>query len=146
MPRTMQYLQRIGRLFTHSVESWQIFYIQIQPKNTDTWETLEESDYFRLKPYGYRTRLHQLLIHSQDEKGFWQGQVRGYQREQELAFWVARRYTKLHPDGPDVGKVRIVCAFYNIQDGKSIKGRWVNQPLESYSRHQKIVVSTHDIK
>jgi len=144
-PRTLCYLQKISRLFTHSIESWQIFYLQARPENSEKWITLDETDYFRLKPFGYRTRLHQILAKTKDAEGFRRGENTEKLRHKEIARWVARRYAELYPDKPRIEQIRIVCAFHNVAPKEDIKGRWFNRPLNAYSHHQKKVLYVHNV-
>jgi len=144
-PRTLCYLQRIAILFTHSIESWPIFYIQVRSHENNQWQTLEEEDYFRLKPFGYRTRLNSILYHAKDSLGYKEGNDRVTDRRKEMAEWIASRYARLNPQKNDIDTVRFVAAFYYTQKADVIKGRWRRPALNTFSKDQTMVISVHDI-
>ena len=144
-PRTLCHLQRIAILFTHSIESWPIFYIQVRSHENNQWQTLKEEDYFRLKPFGYRTRLFTILYFSKDSLGFQKGIDLDAARREELAQWIAARYARLYPHESDIESVQFVAAFYYTQEGKAIQGRWRKPRLESFAKDKTIVISRHDI-
>jgi len=144
-PRTFCYLQRIAMLFTHSIESWPIYYVQVKSYSSDQWITLREENYFRLKPFGYRTRLFTILYFSKDSLGFQKGIDRDAARREELAQWIATRYARLNPNESDIESVQFVAAFYNTQEGKAVQGRWHRPRLDSFTKDQTMVISKHDI-
>jgi hypothetical protein len=143
IPRVITYIQRISFLFPYSIESWPIFYIQALPDGSQTWMTLDEEKFFRLRPFGYRTRLHQLLYASKDLTGYPTGRERADDRREELARWIARRYTQLFPGLPRLRAVRFVAGFYRVQRRSSYEGHWRNPFLESFPENLKYIVSTH---
>lgn len=145
-PRTLCYLQRIAMLFTHSIESWPVYYIQVKLDDGKQWITLKEEDYFRLKPFGYRSRLHQILYYSKDSVGFPKGKEKSSERQREMAFWIAKKFESLHPQRSKVDAVRFVVAFYHIQKASAIKGRWIKPPLGAFPAEHTLVLSTHQIK
>lgn len=122
MPRTINYLQRISFLFVNSEENWPIFYIQVRPQNSNTWITLNENDFFKLKPFGYRTRLNQLLIYYHSEHGYEEGRGKKVNRLTELSRWIYKKYYEKYNVRLD--SLRILKSYYNINDQFSNVGHW----------------------
>lgn len=143
MPRTLSYIQRISFLFPHSIESWPIYYIQGLPIGEKEWITLPEEDYFRLKPFGYRTRLHQFLYRSKDLTGYSKGQQAEHLRHKELAHWIVKRYAELHKQNPPLVAVRFVAAFYVVKQQSSYDGHWRKPPLDFFPVDRTYILSTH---
>lgn len=115
-PRTLVHLTNISCLFTESMSTWPFDYIQVQT-GSDEWTTLEESDYFRMPAFGYRTRFDELT-----RRGL------GDPPLQELAYWVAKRHRELHPQSPPVTALRLVRAFISLADPIP-EGHWRDPPL-----------------
>ena len=144
LPRTFNYLYRLSFLFTHRAEVWPIYFIQVLPENSQEWITVNEEEYFHLKPFGYRTRLNQLLMKTHYSMGFnkeW-NQTRDA-RHEELARWIAKRYSKIYPQKEKIQAVRILEAEYPIEANRPYQGRWRQPPLSFFSEKQIKVMSMH---
>jgi hypothetical protein len=142
-PRTLAYLQRIAHLFTQANPVWPVIYIQGLSEERVDWFVLSTQEYFRLKPFGYRTRLHEMFIHSKDMVDFKKGEGTYEARQKELARWIAQRYAQKHPDAPPLKGVRFIAGVYRIERGRRFEGRWKDMPLEAFSPPDRYVFSTH---
>lgn len=144
-PRTLTYFQRVGLLFTDGIERWPNYYIQALPENSQDWITLPENDYFRLQPFGYRTRLNQMLLpFVQYAYGYQHWHTTRMERNEEVAVWIKNRYEKLYPYQPRLKAVRIVLAWYDMNESTPVYGHWRQPPLESFPKDKVSVLSTHN--
>lgn len=124
---THNYLNNLWRcacLFTNRVNRWENYYYQVQVEGSDKWITLDESNYARLKPFGYRTRLTRVMSSIQGGR---------YPKIRDrLADFIKRRYARVHPDQPPVVALRVKYAVYRVGDEVLLnpKGPWEIPPLE----------------
>ena len=130
MPPALSFVQNISRLFYWRINSWPIPYIQIRLHEDGEWETVPEGEFFQMQPFGYRTRLSQLVNLSTTKVG--------KSFPAELAQWIQKQYPQLHP-GREPVAVRLVVAGY-IPQKQKFKGHWKNPPLDSFPSKQITVV------
>jgi len=148
LPRTLCYLHRISFLFTHGTPVWTNYYIQGLPEDSNAWVTLPESDYFRLQPFGYRTRLHAVLSAKLQHYalGYPQGQGQQQAREAELARWISQRYNSTRQRSQGLEAVRFMFANSPLGDNASISGHWRKPALDSFQKRKIHVLSVHDVR
>jgi hypothetical protein len=144
MPRTLEYLQTIAYLFVPAKPTWPAYYIQAIPEGSESWVTVPEERFFRLKPFGYRTRLSQVLARTHYADRYERGQKRERARHAELAEWVARRSAA--EDGRELRSVRFVVGFVHAGDPGMTRGRWRTPPLADLPPERVHVLSTHDFE
>jgi hypothetical protein len=100
-PRVHAYLTSVSCLFTLANPYTAFDYIQVQPTPGAGWVTVPDHPYFRMSPFGYRTRLDEYMRHAQmDGPG-----------ADEFAIWFYWRYRQLHPDRPPLAGVRLVAGM-----------------------------------
>lgn len=145
MPRTLAYIQRIAFLFTRGIPYWPVYYIQAIPEGAEEWITLPEEDYFKLKPFGYRTRLHQMLINSDYGIGFAKGRQRAKEREEEVMKWIAKKYDESHPDGPKLNALRLIRALYPTDQKPKERGHWQKPALDSFPAERLEILSAYSV-
>jgi len=144
-PRTLCYVQRISFLFTKAIWRWPVYYVLIRYENTPGWTILPEDEYFHLQPFGFRTRFDQLMTFSHYNTGWSPGVKSKKARERELAHWLARNYAQRHKDQPAVEAVQFVAAVFKVEDKPTFKGHWQKPSLNSFTKDQILIVSTHTI-
>lgn len=142
-PSCIRYFQSIGALFTHRVNIWPMPYIQILREGESTWLTLPEEEYFRLKTFGYRTRLFEALYYATNIPDY---ERKSYQTQAELARWVAERYRQLHPGDPKPVSVRFVAGLHFADPQNPPAGHWQPPPYESFPKDKTYILSTHDVR
>jgi len=145
MPRVLTYWQRTSFLFPYGIKSWPVYYIQAQFEGEPKWTTLDESQFFKLKPFGYRTRLHQFFYARKDISDYAHGNETELNRQRELALWVQKRYQQLHTDAKPITKVRFIAGFYIVGDDPAPRGHWQKPELEFFSKHLRRIISTHNL-
>jgi hypothetical protein len=84
-------------------------------------------DYFTMMPFGYRTRMNEML-----------NRKLGPRSVLELAAWFRERHSALHPREPGIRAVRFVSTFYLVGTWAP-SGRWVEPPLESFPESERLV-------
>jgi hypothetical protein len=125
-PRPLSHVTKLANvscLFIHSVRDWWWFYVQAKPVSGSAWMTLPEEHYFRMKAFGFHTRLDEFMRRDM-----------GQQSILELTDWVRGRYVELNPGADPPAAVRIVGGVFRV--GEPIpRGRWRKPPLESLDEH-----------
>ncbi len=135
LPRLLTYLHNVSALFPTAMPYWRVDYVLIRPEGSDAWTALPEAEYFRMTPFGHRTRLHQLMNISLTPGG--------HARRAEAAAWIRARYIARHPQRPRPAAVRFVGAQYRT--GRDApRGPWRTPPLESFHPEESFILSTHD--
>jgi hypothetical protein len=131
-PRPVQNLQNTFQLFVGRMEWWPVVYLEAR-FGTDEWVTLPEEEYFKMKPFGYRTRMTRFR------------EVFGGQRllaQDELALWVKKQYEKLHPEDAAMTEFRVVVGRWIVRNEK-FSSYWVKPPLQSFAPDQRYVMSSY---
>jgi len=127
MPLRLLHLTNVSCLFTRAVPSWPFEYLQVLPRQGGAWETLPESDYFKMPIFGNRTRLSELTRSELAPQAFY-----------ELAVWVQERYAERHGSLPVA--VRVVRTYYTAFEPP--RGRWSQPPIEAVPEEARSVVLT----
>jgi len=100
---------------------------------------LPERDYFQMETFGYRTRLFEALFLAKSQE------TKGLAIQKELAGWIAKRYTRLHPGQPKPRAVRFVAGLRRANLENVPSKRWQTTPLESFAKEDLYIISTHRI-
>ncbi len=106
-PACLHDYYRISCLFTQRTRSWGVYYAQAQFQGSNQWQTLDLHDYFQLKPFGYRTRLHPLMSYS-----FGRGAL-GLKQRQELAEYLRNSLSRDKPELPTIESIRFVFLSFS---------------------------------
>ncbi len=142
-PSAVRYFQTIGDLFTHRVQVWPMPYIQIRTEANPGWMTLPEEDFFRLKTFGYRTRLFEVLYYATNVPDY---ERKSHETQAELAQWIAKRYTKLYPGNPKPVAVRFVAGLHFADPQNPPQGHWQPPSYEAFPKDKTYILSTHDVR
>ena len=119
-PPVMTYLTSVSCLFTMAAPYAAFDYIQVQLTPGGSWVTIPDSPFFRMSPFGYRTRLDEY-----QRQGLF-----GERAQDEFAVWFYRRFREVHPDRPPIAGVRLVAGIVPTSLDVA-PGRWRKPPLES---------------
>jgi hypothetical protein len=140
VPAAFQGLHNISCLFIKAPKAWQNVYYQVRLAGSRRWTSVDEADYFEMKPFGYRTKAHRLLVESVFE-------TRGERQREELARFIEQRHEALYPDRPPVVAVRFLAAHYHVGEAEMARpaGRWSRPPLEQVERSRLTLISEHDL-
>jgi hypothetical protein len=94
-------------------------YVQLKWRGQPGWHDLDEREYFRLEPFGYRTRLDRYL-----SRWAWQRPI----AQQELLRWIVETERARDPGGPGIEALRIGVRRVplgtdnaNVPDGRFVK-------------------------
>lgn len=124
-------------LFTNRVSHWTTYYIQVQSDVNPEWVSVAVRDYFPMQPFGYMSRMHVMVSRSVNAR-------RGMLLRQRMAEFIKVRYEELDPRGAEPVSVRFVVIFTPVgEELASQTGHWVKPPLDTISRNQWRVLSTH---
>lgn len=118
---TVQDLYSVSCLFGSASERISVFYVQVHREGQLGWEDLDESEYFRLEPFGHRNRFDRFMSRF------------GHQRDaelarRELALWLAQADRERHADRPPIVAVRFLWADRRIDREHPPSGRWRKPP------------------
>lgn len=110
-------------LFTKRTWNWNQPLIQVRRGDTESWETLDMTELSPLGAYGYRQRLHRLLLKTAGSK------VRDSIRRR-LALWVALHDQEAHPDQGAVMAVRYAQNVWPVNCPELVEptGKWEVNP------------------
>ena len=134
IPAAFGRFYKISRLFYWRMESWPAYYLQILPESSSNWVNLPEQDYFRMQPFGYRSRLTQLINMTS---------FLGSAMLVELAMWLRDRWETEHPD-QTLLMMRLVAFYYPTKQGPHFPGRW--KPPEAPPAGKTVVLFSYDFK
>jgi hypothetical protein len=114
-------LHRVACLFTRSVRVWKSYHVEIQTSKNPEWHEMQESQYFDMPVFGYRTRLHRMLGQSHGRTG-------GEKRIMAITRFIHKRYQEINgPDDPLVA-IRYVRVAHSIPQLAAEEGRF-QKPL-----------------
>lgn len=116
-PITVRDLYSVSCLFGGASERISVFYLQVRRDGQLGWEDLDESEYFRLEPFGHRNRFDRFMARF------------GYRHEaelqrRELAQWLAQADRQRHADRPPIVAVRFLWADVTIDAAHPPQGCW----------------------
>jgi len=142
MPKNLSDWQSISNLFPLAVPVWPALYVQGRHKNSDEWITLKEEDYFAMPTFGYRTRLFEAI--------YYPTSITDYKRKtqgtrQELAAYVAQKYSQIHKNQPALSGVRFAVGLFHVDPKSPPQSHWTIPPFESWPEEQRHILSTHII-
>lgn len=130
-PKAFHNLHQTFRLFIGKFEWWPMTYLQGRV-GQGAWFVLPETDYFTMKPFGYRTRL------TRYQEIF---QKRGALAHDELLAWVKNRHANLHPDEPRLTEVRLVVGRHKVRKHHE-PGIWQKPAIETLPNNDLFVLAT----
>ncbi|MGE0269264.1 MAG: hypothetical protein AB7S78_12505 [Candidatus Omnitrophota bacterium] len=131
-------MYRIACLFPDRVKAWGNYYYLVRLQGQESWSSVPEEDYGRLKPFGYRTRLKRMLDLARENEN-------ALPLRQAMAGFIKQRYEQLHPLESPVEEVRFVRVTYKVGTPELAKpsGHWTVPPLETVPEDQQEIISTH---
>jgi hypothetical protein len=121
----------VSCLFGTANERVSVFYVQVRRDGQAGWEDFDESEYFRLEPFGHRNRFDRFMARF------------GYQAESELArrefaLWLAEVDRERHGDRPAIVAVRFLWADRVIDAERPPSGRWRKPPRAQAGRVRQL--------
>lgn len=129
-PITVQDLYSVSCLFGGASERVSVFYLQVRREGQLGWEDLDESEYFRLEPFGHRNRFDRYMA-----RFAYRQQAEPQRRE--LALWLAQADRQKHGDRPPIVAVRFLWADVRIDAEHPPQGRFRKPPRAEAGRvHQ----------
>lgn len=129
LPAILQRRTNISRLFSSERPVWAIHAVEYRRASGGTYEILDESEFFQMKPFGRRTRM-QRAIGMADEK----------QREC-LCRWLKERLQVTR--GEPVTSIRIV-SFLNTRGVEHIRGAYIQPSPADVAPGAVRIVAQHD--
>ena len=79
LPEFLQRRTNVSRLFSSEVPVWAIYAVQYRTSGSEAFQFLTEEDFFRMKPFGHRTRLQKVIA------------IASPQQREELCQWLHKR-------------------------------------------------------
>ncbi len=134
LPKIINYLSNASCLFTKRMTNWRLYYMEAFLEDRNEWVTLPEDDYFRMPPFGYHTRLDELLDYIDAPSD--------YRKRGHLATWVKERYARLHPNSQQPIAVRFIKAWW-MEHQEVPSGHWKKPRLTYFSTDKTEILSTH---
>jgi hypothetical protein len=130
-PITIRDLYSVSCLFGTASERVSVFYVQVRRDGQANWEDFDESEYFRLEPFGHRNRFDRFMSRF------------GYQAEseparREFAQWLAQADRERHGDRPAIVAVRFLWADRVIDAERPPRGRWRKPPRAEAGRVRQL--------
>lgn len=116
-PVSVQDLYSVSCLFGSASERVSVFYVQVRREGGIGWEDLDESEYFRLEPFGHRNRFDRFMSrfgHPQEAE----------LARRELAQWLAEADRRDHAERPPIVAVRFLWGDRVIDPEQPPRGRW----------------------
>lgn len=88
VPEAIRQRANVSRLFYYETNALPVYEIWYQTRHADKPARLDEADFFRMRPFGYRTRLQRLLSKSDPPK------------REALAGWIQKKSSEKNPRDP----------------------------------------------
>ncbi|MFO7566716.1 MAG: hypothetical protein R6X02_29000 [Enhygromyxa sp.] len=120
-PITAQDLYSVSCLFGRASERVSVFYVQVRRDGQRGWEDLDESEYFRLEPFGHRNRFDRFMSRFGHQKD-------AELARRELAQWIAQADREHHGERPPIVALRFLWADRVIDPERPPSGRWRKPP------------------
>lgn len=134
LPKTFVDWHRASCLFTGKMRSWAYFYVQMWSDTKRDWVTLNERSYFKMEPFGYRTRFDRFVSRyrrPEDKK-----------RVIEIFNWLRDQYMKANPDVAVPRAMRLV--YHSVEFGEwEWKKRWEKPSLSAFPPERMNVALFH---
>ena len=120
-PTQARDLYAVTCLFGQVHERVSMFYVQVRYDSRPGWHDLPEHEYFRLEPFGHRSRFDRFMVRfgHQPEDG---------PARRELAHWLVATHREHHPEDPTIVAVRFVWADRVISADDPPLDRWRKPP------------------
>jgi hypothetical protein len=135
-PQILDKLHAIACLFTKKPSGWSTYYVQVRYPDRMSWETVEQSELFRLQPFGRRTRMHRLLVAWQAKPG---------RKTEDLARWIVARHTELHPERPSPSSIRFTRAWMIPSRDAPPQHGWQHPDWHETSPRSRRVIVEYDV-
>jgi hypothetical protein len=116
-PITIRDLYSVSCLFGGASERVSVFYVQVRREGQVGWEDLDESEYFRLEPFGHRNRFDRFMAR-------FGHRLAAEPQRRELAQWLAQADRERHADRPPIIAVRFLWGDRRIEADQPPQGRW----------------------
>lgn len=128
---TVRDLYSVSCLFGQASARVSMFYVQVRRLGQRGWEDLDEGEYFKLEPFGHRTRFDRFMSRF------------GYRAEsqparQELGEWLAATERERHPERAPITALRFVWADRMISADHPPQGRWRKPPRAEAGRIRQL--------
>lgn len=120
-PITVRDLYSVSCLFGGASERVSMFYVQVRRDGQVHWEDLDESEYFRLEPFGHRNRCDRFMAR-------FGHRLEAEPARRELAQWLADADRERHPERAPILAVRFLWADRTIDAEHPPQGRWRKPP------------------
>ena len=133
-PRLLDDVQNIARLFTHRPEAWNSYYIQVRNRGEVRFETLDVSDFFGLRPFGHRDRLHRFWARTR-----WQRNPVPAARD--MAAWLWTRWPEVRPNDAPPEAIRFTRSWTRPQGEQRFDGAWTAPQWEDRRGRRKVLAT-----
>lgn len=117
LPTRMRDIYSVSCLFDDRPTRHSSFYVQLRYEDSPAFVEWEESDFFRMQPFGHRTRFDRYM-----SRYGWRKNDKLARKQ--LAEWIATRHAKVHPDRAPVVAVRFLFVDTLIDGGEAPQGHW----------------------
>ncbi|MCA9680921.1 MAG: hypothetical protein KC457_01900 [Myxococcales bacterium] len=111
----------VSCLFGTASDRVSMFYVQVRREGLAGWQDFDEGEYFRLEPFGHRTRFDRFMAR------FGVGDS-GEQAREELAHWLAARDRERQPGSAPIIAVRFLWTDRHIDAEDPPQGCWRKPP------------------
>jgi hypothetical protein len=147
VPAPIRNQYRISCLFTHASRTWPTAHYEVRLAGQLRWKEGPLEGYFDLDIFGYRSRFNRILGASRYKNK--SGSVYGASkiRLEEMAHFIADRWSTLNPEDTAVQEVRFTYARHKTGKEHCMKReRWSRPLLSDVSEKQQELVHTVRIR
>ena len=147
VPSPIRNQYRISCLFTHASRTWPTAHYEVRLAGQLRWKEGPLEGYFDLDIFGYRSRFNRILGASRYKNK--SGSVYGASkiRLEEMAHFIADRWSTLNPEDTAVQEVRFTYARHKTGEEHCMKReRWSRPLLSDISEKQQELVHTVRIR
>ncbi|MBL9102707.1 MAG: hypothetical protein JNL82_17305 [Myxococcales bacterium] len=133
-PQWLHGCHDVACLFSDRPAAWNTYYVQVRFAG-GPWQAFDVAPFFAMEPFGYRTRMHRMLIQWGD---------RHEERRAELAAWLLARYRALYPEAPQPVALRFAYTWTVPRADAPPQGRWRPPRIEDVAPNRLRVLSVHE--
>ena len=147
IPAPLRNQYRISCLFTHASRTWDTAHYEVRLAGQLRWKEGPLEGFFDLDIFGYRTRFNRIVGASRYKNS--RGEVYGKNklRLQEMAHFIADRWSTLNPEDPLVQEVRFKRVRHKTGEEHCMKReRWSRPPLSEIPQKKQDLLLTVRIK
>jgi len=147
IPAPLRNQYRISCLFTHASRTWDTAHYEVRLAGQLRWQEGPLEGFFDLDIFGYRTRFNRIVGASRYKNS--RGQVYGKNklRLEEMAHFIADRWSTLNPEDPLVQEVRFKRVRHKTGEEHCMKReRWSRPPLSEIPEKKQDLLLTVRIK